>query len=217
MDSIVHALSHLNGETVLDLLLGISLSAATGFRVFLPLLIVSLGAVLGHLDLPPAFDWAESGEAVVILAIASLIEVVGYYIPFLDATLDLIAAPAAIVAGTWITASLTSGLNPVLQWTLAIIAGGGTAGLTQGLSSIIRALSIAIFAGLTNPVIATIELVLAIAITLLAIAIPAITGVVILLVLGIGMQRVRAALAQKGSVAVDAAALSSESEAQKVQ
>jgi hypothetical protein len=183
--------ANINWETLLDLMLGIGLSAAAGFRVFVPLLVMSAAAVLGHVDLPTDFDWIESDQALIVFAAASLMEIVGYYIPFLDVLLDTIATPAAIIAGTLITASLASDLNPFLQWTVAIIAGGGTAGLTKGTTAIIRVIATAVFAGLSNPVIATIELVLAITLAVLAITVPVLTSVVLLAGFAIAVGRIR--------------------------
>lgn len=193
----MESLSHIDWGTLLNLMLGISLSAASGFRVFVPLLVMSSAAVLGHLDLPSDFDWIETDQALIVFAAASLIEVVGYYIPYLDHVLDIVATPAAIIAGTLITASVTPDMNPLLQWTLAIVAGGGTAGLTKGTSNIIRAISLAVSAGLTNPIVATIELVLAITIAVLAITVPALTGILVMIGLLIMVQRIRKFLAQQ--------------------
>lgn len=183
--------TQIDWETLLDLMLGISLSAASGFRVFVPLLVMSAAAVLGHFDLPTDFNWIETNQALAVFAVASLVEVVGYYIPYLDHILDIVATPAAILAGTLITASVTPDMNPLLQWTLAIVAGGGTAGLTKGASNIIRAISLAISAGLTNPIVATIELVLAVTIAVLAITVPVITGILVVVGLLIAVQRLR--------------------------
>ncbi|GAB4380662.1 MAG: DUF4126 domain-containing protein [Elainellaceae cyanobacterium] len=191
MDTLTQAFSSIHWETLVSLMLGISLSAAAGFRVFVPLLIVSGAAILGHIDLPSDFDWAETNQALLILAVASLIEVIGYYIPFIDALLDTIATPAAIVAGTLMTAAAASDLNPALQWTLAIVAGGGTAGLTKGMANVVRAISIAVTAGLTNPIVATIELVLAVGLTLLAITVPLFTGLLVIVGLILTARRIR--------------------------
>ncbi|WP_088893065.1 DUF4126 domain-containing protein [Leptolyngbya ohadii] len=173
----------MNWETIVDLLLGIGLSAAAGFRVFVPFLVLSIAAVIGHIDLPTQFDWIETNQALIVLAAASLLEVVGYYIPWFDHLLDVIATPSAVVAGTLVTALATSGMNPLLQWTLAIIAGGGTAGLTRGMNNFLRFLSTSISLGLTNPVFATIELVLAIGLAILAITLPVATGVLVIVLL----------------------------------
>ena len=68
------------------------------------------------------------------------------------------ATPAAIVAGTIITAAIVTNMSPMLKWTLAVIAGGGAAGLVQGTTVLARGLSTASTGGLGNPLFATIEL-----------------------------------------------------------
>lgn len=163
-------------NTLIEIMLAISLSAASGFRVFVPLLIASLGAVLGHVNLPTEFDWMESPQAAVMLAIATALEIGGYYIPWFDHALDLVATPAAIIVGTLMTGAIAPDMNPVVQWTLALVAGGGTAGITKGMMNILRAASTAISGGLTNPVVATIELAIAIGLSVLALTVPVVAG-----------------------------------------
>lgn len=182
--------SWLNWDTFLDLILGLSLSAASGFRVFIPLLTLSAAAVVGHVDLPSDFDWIETNQALIIFAIASAIEIVGYYIPWLDGVLELVAIPAAIVSGTLITASTTPEFNPVIRWTLAVVAGGGAAGLTKGMTTISRLISTFLTAGLANPVIATIELFLAIGIAVLALTLPLVAGTLVLGILLVATRRI---------------------------
>lgn len=199
----------MNWETFVDLLLGIGLSAATGFRVFVPFLVLSVAAVVGHIDLPTNFDWIETNQALIVLAAASLLEIVGYYIPWLDHLLDTIATPAAVIAGTLITALATSGMNPLLQWTLAIIAGGGTAGLTKGMNNILRLISTSISVGLTNPIFATIELALAIGLAVLAITLPVTTGVLVIGLLLTILRRSRQLIAAARSSAARSSAAQS--------
>lgn len=199
MDSFASLFPNLDWETLLDLMLGIGLSAASGFRVFIPLLVMSIAAVIGHIDLPTNFDWIESNQALMVFAIASLAEVTGYYIPFFDHFLDILSTPAAMIAGTLITASILPDTNPLLQWTFAVIAGGGTAGLTKGMTNLVRAFSLAVSAGLTNPVVATIELVLAVTIALLAITVPLLTGVLVIAGLLLVTQRIRRFFVQNPS------------------
>jgi hypothetical protein len=171
-------------DSFVELLLGISLSAAVGFRVFVPFLVLSLAAVVGHIDLPTQFDWMETSPAVIVLAIACVLEISGYFVPWFDHVLDFIATPLAILLGTFIVGHTSSDLNPVLQWTLAIIAGGGTAALTKGLMNLLRGTSTAMSGGITNPILATIELVVAIALTLLALTLPVVAGVLVIGILG---------------------------------
>lgn len=170
---------NLDLDTLISLMLGISLSAACGFRVFVPLLVLSAAAVIGHVDLPPEFDWIETDHALILFTAASILEVGGYYIPWLDHTLDLLSTPAAILAGTLVTAAATPDMNPLVQWTTAILAGGGAAGLTKGMSNVMRVISTAISGGLTNPVIATIELVAAVVLALLAVTVPVVAILVV--------------------------------------
>lgn len=169
-----------NLHTLIEVMLGISLSAASGFRVFVPLLVLSAAAVVGHIDLPANFDWIESSQALAVFAVACTLEIAGYYIPWFDHLLDIIATPAAMLAGTVVTASLTPDLNPLVQWTLALAAGGGTAGITNGLMNLLRATSTATSGGLANPVVATVELVAAIALSLLAVTLPVVAGIVVI-------------------------------------
>lgn len=164
----------LNLHTLLELMLAISLSAASGFRVFVPLLALSGASVLGHVDLPTNFDWIESSQALIVFAIATVLEAGGYFIPGLDHLMDIVLKPAAIVAGTIVTASLVPDMNPVAQWVLALAVGGTTAGITGSLANILRLSSLALSAGLANPVVAAIELGLAILISVLAITVPAV-------------------------------------------
>lgn len=188
-----------NLNTFIELLLGISLSAAAGFRVFVPLLALSVASVVGHLDLPTDFDWVETPQALIVFAIACLLEISGYYVPWLDHLLDIVSTPAAIIAGTIVTASLAPEMNPLAQWTLALVAGGGTAGLTKGLMNILRLGSTGVSGGLTNPVFSTTELVIAIVLSVLAIALPVVAGIIVIGVLIIAIQRIWKFFSSKSS------------------
>src|SRR5919106_151727 len=99
-------------DLLLSLGIGLGLSAACGFRVFVPLLVMSIAANSGHLSLAPGFQWIASNEALVAFLIATCLEVGAYYIPWVDNLLDTIATPAAIVAGTIITASMVTNVSP---------------------------------------------------------------------------------------------------------
>ena len=145
-------------ESFLSFLVGVGLSAACGFRVFVPLLVVSIASYTGHLHLSSGFEWMGSTAALIAFATATALEIVGYYVPWVDNLLDTIASPAAVIAGTLITASLVADMSPFLKWTLAVIAGGGIAGLVQGTTVLTRGGSSAGTGGLANPILATAEL-----------------------------------------------------------
>jgi hypothetical protein len=108
------------------------------------------------------------------------LEIAGYYIPWLDHLLDTIATPAAIVAGTVVTASAVTDMSPFLKWTLAVIAGGGTAGLVQGATVLTRGASTVTTGGLANPLVATLELGGAALTSVLAIVVPALAAFLVI-------------------------------------
>jgi hypothetical protein len=169
-------------ETILSLCVGIGLSAACGFRVFVPLLIISVASMSGHLNLSPGFQWIGSYPAAVAFSLATLLEIGGYYVPWLDHFLDTVATPAAIVAGTVITASMVTDVSPFLRWTLAVIAGGGAASLVQASTVLVRGASSLGTGGLGNPVFATAELAGSILTALTTLVAPVLTVLLMLVV-----------------------------------
>ncbi len=184
--------SSMNMEFLLSICIGIGLSAACGFRVFVPMLVMSIAANAGHLHLAPAFAWIGSPAALVAFGLATALEITGYYIPWLDHLLDTLATPAAIVAGTVITASMATGASPFLKWTLAVIAGGGAAAAVQAATVLVRGLSLASTGGLANPVVATMELGGSIITSLAAILAPFLAiGLVLLLLAIVSYKMVR--------------------------
>ena len=150
-------------EAILSVLVGVALSATCGFRVFVPLLAVNIGTRANDADGQPlielaaGFDWLSSDIAMIIFLVAAIFEIGGYYIPWIDNLLDTIASPAAIVAGTLITASFITGMEPWLQWLLGLIAGGGAAGAVQAATVVTRASSTITTGGLGNPIVASVE------------------------------------------------------------
>ena len=163
------------------IIVGIGLSAACGFRVFLPLLVMNLASLTGYLPLAPGFEWVGGTPAMIVFATATVVELLAYYLPWMDNILDTITTPAAMVAGVVATASVLTDVSPLLKWTLAIIAGGGAAAIVQGVTSTLRLGSTALTGGAGNPVIATGEWIGAILTALLAILVPVICLVLLLL------------------------------------
>ena len=147
----------------MSIMIGVALSATCGFRVFVPLLAVNIGTRAKDtdgqplIDLAGGFDWLSSDIALMVFLVATLFEIGGYYIPWIDNLLDTIASPASIVAGTVITASFVTGMDPWLQWLLGVIAGGGAAGAVQATTVVARAGSTVTTGGLGNPIVASVE------------------------------------------------------------
>ncbi len=144
-------------ETILSICLGVGLAASVGFRVFLPLLALSLA---GHYDIIPLsenWEWISGTISIWILSIATLVEILAYYIPWFDNILDTLAIPLATIAGTAVMVLAITDLNPVITWTLAIIAGGGTATTVKTAMGTTRLTSTATTGGVANPLVATVE------------------------------------------------------------
>lgn len=159
-------------NTLLSVGVGLGLAAAAGFRVFVPLLVLSIASRAGYVPLSSGFDWISSTPALIAFATATVMEIGGYYVPWLDNLLDTIAAPAAVTAGIVASASVMTDLPPFLKWSVALIGGGAAAGVVQTSTSLLRLKSTATTAGLANPVLATTELVGSVVTSVLAIVLP---------------------------------------------
>ncbi|WP_420792870.1 DUF4126 domain-containing protein [Lentisphaera profundi] len=159
-------------ELLTGLCIGIGLSAACGFRVFVPMLGVSLASRAGHMELSSGFEWLGGDLAMIVLLIATIFEVAAYFVPWVDNLLDTIAAPAAIVAGTILTGAMTGEMSPLFKWSLALIAGGGAAATVQAVTTVVRGTSTVTTGGIGNPLVAAGELAGATGVTLLAIFVP---------------------------------------------
>jgi hypothetical protein len=140
---------------------------------------MSLAAQAGHLTLASGFEWIGTSPALAVFAVATCLEIAAYFIPGIDNLLDTVATPAAIVAGTVVTAAAVSEMTPLLKWALAVIAGGGAAGTVQVATTLTRGASTVTTAGLGNPLVATMELGGALTLSLLAIVLPLIAGIVV--------------------------------------
>lgn len=159
-------------QVLIGAALGLGLAAAVGFRVFVPFLLVGIAARGGQVHLAGGFEWLGSDIAVVMFGIAALLEVAAYFIPYFDHLLDTAAGPAAVIAGAVLMASTLVEMEPWLKWAVAIVAGGGTAGLMHGATSALRLGSTATTGGAGNPVFATVETGASTALTILALLLP---------------------------------------------
>jgi hypothetical protein len=164
----------LSMDTLTGLLVGLGLAAACGFRVFVPLLIMSIASHTGYLDLREGFAWIGTTPALLAFATATILEIGAYYIPWVDNLLDTLAAPAAVVAGVVVTASTLTEVNPFVAWTLAAIGGGTAAGAVQITTTAIRHASTLTTGGLANPLVSTLEAVGSFLLATLAVIVPVI-------------------------------------------
>lgn len=161
-------------ETALSIALGLGLATAAGLRVFVPVFGAGLAAHFGLIPLAPGFSWVGTTPALIAFGTATALEIGAYYIPWLDHLLDVVTTPAAVIAGVVASAAVIADLPPMVRWIIAIMGGGGAAGLVQALSVATRVKSAVTTGGLGNPVVATGETAGAVAITAMAIIVPAV-------------------------------------------
>jgi hypothetical protein len=180
-----------NLDTLYHVLIGLGLAAACGFRVFVPLLVMSLAsrAGIGHLVLGENFAWIGTTPALIAFGTATLLEIAGYYVPWVDNLLDAVATPTSIVAGVLVTASAVADMDPLLKWTLAIVGGGGTTAVFQGITAVARQVSSFTTGGLGNPVLATAEAGSSALLAVLAITVPVLAILLVLALLIFGAKR----------------------------
>ena len=175
--------------------LGLGLAAASGFRVFIPPflygLFLRLDMVPISIPMTGISEWMASDIGLIILGVAMIVEILGYYIPWIDNLLDTIASPAAIIAGVMMMSSTLSDTHPALQWGASIIAGGGVSGTIQIGTVATRAVSTATTGGLGNPIVSTIEAGACILCTILAILLPIIALFLVIVLVGYSGSQVK--------------------------
>ena len=170
------------GPLILSIMLGVGLAAACGLRVFLPLFAASVLThfEIGGIGLNANFEWMGSWPSMIALGLATIVELTSYYIPFVDHALDATAIPLSSVAGTLVAMSAFTEMPPLYSWGLALIAGGGLAGLISTGTAATRLASTTTTAGLGNHVVSTAETVGAMTLSLVAWFIPVLAIVFVL-------------------------------------
>lgn len=169
--------------TISSLFLGLGLAASVGFRVFLPLLFLSVAAHFDVIPVGESWQWVGSFPAIISLGFATLLEILAYYIPWLDNILDTVAIPAAAVAGTAAMASTATDIEPMWKWALAIIAGGGTASVVKGSNATTRLASTTTTGGIANPAVSTTETLASAGLSLISIYLWPLAAVIVLVLL----------------------------------
>jgi hypothetical protein len=171
-------------EYLFAIIVGIGLAASSGFRVFVPLLVVSVAANAGYFKVAGNCQWLGTWTALVSFAVAATIEIAAYYIPWIDNLLDTIASPMAVVAGVVLFAASLKDFDPFWQWSLAIIAGGGSAAIVQGGTVASRLASTATTGGLANFVVSTSETLAGFFFSVTSIVVPLLALILLFIVVG---------------------------------
>ncbi len=169
-----------NSVTVLSL--GLGLAAACGFRAFLPPLLIGIFTRAELVTVSDSWQWFSSDWAIALFATAALFEIFAYLIPWLDNLLDSLATPLAITTGTIMTCASIDGIDPSLQWILAVITGVGLTGSIQISTVVIRGLSTASTGGLGNPIFTIVEDILSVLLILSASFLPILNLVLVIII-----------------------------------
>ena len=178
-------------ELITAVAIGIGLAASTGFRVFVPMLVAAIAAKAGLLPLNESFQWLASWTSIAILATATVVEILAYYIPVVDNLLDTVATPLAVVAGTLLLTSVLPIDSELMRWITGAAFGGGSAAVVQSGSALTRLTSTKLTAGVGNPVVATVENVAATGTSILSLIIPFFIVAIFLLLIIFIFTRVR--------------------------
>jgi len=170
-------------EIIIAIAIGFGLSASCGFRVFVPMLVASIAAKMGIFPVSDGFQWLAGWSAIICFGTATVVEILAYYIPFIDNMLDTITTPLAIGGGTLLMTSVLPIDNDFLKWASGFIVGGGAAATVQSGSVITRIASSKLTAGTGNAVVATGEHAAALGTSVLALFIPLLIASVLVLLI----------------------------------
>ena len=173
----------MNIETISAIALGIGLSASTGFRVFIPLLVAGIASHFGLLPLGESFGWMGSVPALISFGVAAVVEVLAYYIPFVDNLLDSIATPLSVGAGSLLMTSVFPAENEWIRWIMGFVVGGGAAATIQSGSAFTRLVSTGFTAGTGNPVVSTGEGVAATGFSVMSLFTPILVAVLLIVLM----------------------------------
>jgi len=171
---------------------GIGLSAACGFRVFMPMLVLSAATKFGGVHLNPNFEWLGSWTALAAFASATVLEAGSYYVPWVAHAVSVAAVPAAVLAGTLATAAQIDGIHPLAQWSSSLLVGGGIAGGVQMLNIGARAASTITTAGIGNPIVSLGQGLMAFVLAVTAVVAPLFIVLLIVAIVTVIIRRRRA-------------------------
>ncbi len=144
---------------ILAVLLGLSLAASAGLNAFLPLLMLSVAGRfhLAGIDLSGSFGWLSSDLAIIVLAVATVLEIVGDKIPAVDHALHSIGLVVRPVAGWLAAASVLGKADPAIAAVVGLIIGAPTALGFHAAKASTRTVSSTTTLGVANPFLSALE------------------------------------------------------------
>ncbi len=161
-------------------LTGLGLAAPAGLNAYLPLLIVALAdRITGGITLERPYDFLSSTPGILILVLLLTVELIADKIPGVDHANDLIQSAIRPAAGAALMMASTSdtSLSPVLALVLGLVTAGGVHAVKAGTRPAVTVAS----GGLANPIVSTVEDMVAAIVAIVAIVSP--LAVVVLLAL----------------------------------
>jgi len=165
-----------------SIFLAFGLSAACGFRIFIPPLTYGLLYKADLVQLGEGWNWIGNDWVIGVLALSALIEIIGNLVPWLDNLLDVLATPTAIFAGTTLSAISLSEIDPGLKWMLSVMSGVLVTGGFQLSTVTLRGFSSIFTGGLLNPIISFIEDIISLGISIAIILFPLLGIFIVLLI-----------------------------------
>lgn len=142
---------------IIQVCLGISLSACAGLRAFLPLLVLGILARAGYVQVGPGFAWIGSDPSLVIFGAATVVEILADKIPAVDHFLDSGGLFIKPVAGTILFSTVIIRMDPLLAVVLGLIVGGSLSELIHIKKAGLRVASSGMTGGAGNPFLSIAE------------------------------------------------------------
>ncbi len=173
-------------EAISGLSAAFGLSGSAGLNAYIPLLLVALAARFPMSDplikLQPPFDLLGNWWAIGVIAVLLIIEIVADKIPAVDSVNDAIqtfirpAAGAILFAGS---ANVITDVHPILALGAGLIVAGGVHATKAAARPVVTVTT----AGVGNPVVSTLEDIIAFVLSVLSILLPVIAAILLLIFL----------------------------------
>lgn len=170
-------------EAISGLSAAFGLSGSAGLNAYIPLLVVALAARFPLSDplvkLQAPYDLLSSWWAIGLIAVLLVVEIVADKIPAVDSVNDGIqtfvrpAAGAILFAGS---AHVITDIHPILSLAAGLLLAGGV----HATKAAARPMVTVSTAGVGNPIVSTLEDIVAVVVSVLAVVLPIIAAVLLL-------------------------------------
>ena len=169
-------------HTTLCILIGVGLSCAIGFKIILPVFVLSLLSYFGEIELNESYSWLSSKYTLVALGIAFCYETLSTLIPGLAGMQKFMAVFIAPLVAFWVSvAILPSETSEFIKWSSALICGTTSFGVAATTSGI-RASTAFVTGGANAPVSGGVEIGASLLSSILAMICPILIPIFIIIV-----------------------------------